>query len=227
MNIPYTSETLSKAVKTSKSYSEVLYKLGKMKSGSAFTSLKNNIVKFKIDISHFPPVSKRGGMLSNGNFRKKKASDILVLKDTSWKETGARLTRALLEIGRKHICQECSIGNVWNNKPITLEVDHIDGNNKNNIATNLRFVCPNCHSQFPTSKNIKQKRPSKYCKCGNVINKLSISCSQCTRVLQGIKFRKATRPSLDILKKEIEELGYCGVGRKYGVSDNAIRKWLK
>lgn len=42
-----------------------------------------------------------------------------------------------------------------------------------------------------------------------------------------LKSRKVERPPLEILLKEIEELGYVGVGRKYGVSDNAIRKWVK
>jgi hypothetical protein len=39
--------------------------------------------------------------------------------------------------------------------------------------------------------------------------------------------RKVERPSLDILLKDIEEIGYKGTGRKYGVSDNSIRKWIK
>jgi hypothetical protein len=39
--------------------------------------------------------------------------------------------------------------------------------------------------------------------------------------------RKVDRPPLDVLKAEINELGYSAVGRKYGVSDNAVRKWLK
>jgi transposase-like protein len=41
------------------------------------------------------------------------------------------------------------------------------------------------------------------------------------------KRRKVERPSLEQLKKEVEELGYSATGRKYGVSDNSIRKWLK
>jgi hypothetical protein len=49
-------------------------------------------------------------------------------------------------------------------------------------------------------------------------------CRMCCRVGIG---RKIERPSLDVLKDEISKLGFCGVGRKYGVSDNAIRKWLK
>jgi Zn finger protein HypA/HybF involved in hydrogenase expression len=49
---------------------------------------------------------------------------------------------------------ECSCCNIseWNNKPIVLEVDHIDGNSENNRPENLRFICPNCHSQTDTYK---------------------------------------------------------------------------
>jgi very-short-patch-repair endonuclease/transposase-like protein len=43
-----------------------------------------------------------------------------------------------------------------------------------------------------------------------------------------IKNRKVqNRPPIEQLKNEVKELGYCGTGRKYGVSDNTIRKWLK
>ncbi|MEY4334990.1 MAG: hypothetical protein RLZZ196_3740, partial [Bacteroidota bacterium] len=43
-------------------------------------------------------------------------------------------------------CSCCGI-NEWNNKPIVLEIDHIDGNSENNTPENLRYICPNCHSQ--------------------------------------------------------------------------------
>jgi hypothetical protein len=39
--------------------------------------------------------------------------------------------------------------------------------------------------------------------------------------------RKIERPSFQILKNEVEKLGYSGAGKKYGVSDNAVKKWLK
>ena len=47
-------------------------------------------------------------------------------------------------------CVECGVGKIWNGKPITLHVDHIDGNSDNNVIQNLRLMCPNCHSQTET-----------------------------------------------------------------------------
>lgn len=48
-------------------------------------------------------------------------------------------------------CYTCGIDS-HNNKPITLEVEHIDGNSNNNVEENLAMICPNCHSQTPTYK---------------------------------------------------------------------------
>ncbi len=47
-------------------------------------------------------------------------------------------------------CSECPTGDMWNGKPITLQVDHRDGNPGNNMPANLRLICPNCHSQTPS-----------------------------------------------------------------------------
>ena len=44
-------------------------------------------------------------------------------------------------------CSECGVGNFWNNKPLTIQLDHIDGNSDNNLITNVRLLCPNCHTQ--------------------------------------------------------------------------------
>lgn len=47
-------------------------------------------------------------------------------------------------------CVKCGLGSVWNNEPLVLQIDHIDGNRKNNTFANLRLLCPNCHTQTPT-----------------------------------------------------------------------------
>jgi 5-methylcytosine-specific restriction endonuclease McrA len=64
-------------------------------------------------------------------------------------------------------CSECGIGKTWNNKPLTLQLDHIDGDRKNNTRENLRMICPNCHTQTHTygSKNVKDR--SKLATYGN------------------------------------------------------------
>lgn len=49
-----------------------------------------------------------------------------------------------------NICTCCGNNGIWNNIPITLHVDHIDGDSDNNKPSNLRLLCPNCHSQTET-----------------------------------------------------------------------------
>lgn len=52
---------------------------------------------------------------------------------------------------RGYQCESCS-NTSWNDKPIPLEMDHVDGNSENNNLDNLRIICPNCHAQTDTYK---------------------------------------------------------------------------
>ena len=72
---------------------------------------------------------------------------------------------------------------------------------------------------------IKYIKSNKICECGNEIkSRIGKTCINC-RISNNKKVKN--RPSVDILVKEVEKIGYCAVGRKYGVSDNSIRKWIK
>lgn len=59
-----------------------------------------------------------------------------------------------------YICSICEQPPIWKDKPLTLTLDHINGNPKDHGIENLRFVCPNCDTQLPTysGKNAKGVR---------------------------------------------------------------------
>lgn len=59
------------------------------------------------------------------------------------------LRKKLIEEGMQYECKECGLKE-WNGKKISLELDHIDGDARNNNVNNFRLLCPNCHSQTPT-----------------------------------------------------------------------------
>ena len=52
-----------------------------------------------------------------------------------------------------YICAECEIEPLWNGKELVLQMDHINGNSKDHRIENLRWLCPNCHTQTPTYTN--------------------------------------------------------------------------
>tara|TARA_S200002703_G_C3603410_1_gene185251 strand:+ start:98 stop:505 length:408 start_codon:yes stop_codon:yes gene_type:complete len=68
-------------------------------------------------------------------------------------------TNLIEEFG--NICSVCDISD-WNGNPLTMELDHIDGDPYNNTPENIRLICPNCHSQTETykAKNIGNGRSS-------------------------------------------------------------------
>lgn len=70
--------------------------------------------------------------------------------------------RKFLRIKFNDTCCCCGL-TAWNGQPITLEVEHIDGDFRNNKEDNLILLCPNCHSQTPTykAKNKGNGRPSR------------------------------------------------------------------
>lgn len=76
--------------------------------------------------------------------------------------TGGRLRSLLLKLGVEEVCVTCGISE-WNGVPLRLHVDHKNGNRADNRRRNLRFLCPNCHSQTDTygGKNKKVNRRPK------------------------------------------------------------------
>lgn len=71
--------------------------------------------------------------------------------------TGQLKKRLLNENILEERCVKCGNEGEWLGEPISLELDHINGNNSDNRLENLRILCPNCHSQTPTFRNKKRK----------------------------------------------------------------------
>jgi hypothetical protein len=85
---------------------------------------------------------------------------------TGASNVGVRTRKKVLSKIKGYCCSICNLKE-WMNKPITLQLDHIDGNSDNNDIDNLRLLCPNCHSQTETfcARNIKNlKKNPKYTK---------------------------------------------------------------
>lgn len=124
-------------------------------------------------------------------------------------------------------CAECPIVDIHNNKPIVLQLDHINGRSDDNRLENLRWLCPNCHSQtetFAGRNAVRIKKVNNCVKCGDVIKEHSTHCRKC-------QYAQHKPKKLHISKEELEKLikekPMTVIGKMFGVSDNAIRKRCK
>ena len=144
----YTKEILEEAVRKSKSYADVIRNFGMKMAGGNYAHIKRQIQKFGIDTSHFQDkLYAFKNAAREKAFASRKTCDEVFNLSPEYRLKGKMLTRALTESGIEYKCVKCGIGREYNGLPITLEVDHIDENWRNNKKENLQFLCPNCHSQ--------------------------------------------------------------------------------
>lgn len=141
----YTEDVLRLAVENSTSVMGVLRFLGLKQAGGTHALVSKRIKEYGLNTEHFTgSVHNRG----KPDSKRKTAADILVVGDPlARRAKRPQLERAMLEVGFTYECAECRLGSEWNGKLLTLEIDHISGEFWDNRAENLRFLCPNCHSQ--------------------------------------------------------------------------------
>ena len=144
----YTREVLAEAVAASASIAGVLRHLGVPLSGGMHAHISRRIKFFELDTTHFTGKGHNRGR--QGPDRKTPEQIFVVRKPGSGRAKPRMLRRALSEFGVPYQCSACGVGETWNGMPLILHVDHIDGNYLDCRPSNLRFLCPNCHSQTPS-----------------------------------------------------------------------------
>ncbi|MEU3440548.1 HNH endonuclease [Streptomyces griseoincarnatus] len=144
--IKWTRQILEPVVAQSSSVNEVLRRLGLDPVGGHHTHISRRIKAYGLDTSHFTPVVRTERQRYNQ--RRRTAEEILVAQEPAHarRVPSSRLKRAIREMGVEERCALCGIEAVWLGEPLPLEVDHIDGDWRNNRIENLRLLCPNCHS---------------------------------------------------------------------------------
>ena len=143
----YTRELLEDVVARSTSVADVLRRLGLNQAGGTHAHISRTIKAFNIDTSHFGR-----GPYPNGSEKRRLTPEQILVRMTpgSRRQNPKMLYRALVESGRPYECALCGLDGTWCGRTLRLEVDHIDGDYHNNEAWNLRFLCPNCHTQTDT-----------------------------------------------------------------------------
>lgn len=140
-------------------------------------------------------------------------------------------------------CSHCGISNFYNDKPLTLQLDHIDGDRTNNRLANLRILCPNCHALTDSysnntksgtgkiiEKHRKKKKPAKSVKrndcinmfCNNKTWEKNSLCLDCYNKSRTVNF-----PTKDELIRQLKDtnVNFTRTGKHFNVTDSAVKKW--
>jgi len=239
-------DDIIKACAAHESRRQVLFALSLSEGGSNIKWLDAKIEKLKIDTSHWLGQGHLKGKTHNWS-RRIPTEDILVENSSYVNSTNLKM-RLLKEGLLKYKCSECGIDE-WNDKPLSLQLEHKNGIHTDNRIENLCLLCPNCHSQTPTycgkngkTVNIKQDllslkdtsnvkagyrkiKINKCIDCDKIISDCGIRCKSCA----GFKNNppKISWPLDEDLLQMVQNSNYTKVAKELGVSDNAVRKRLK
>lgn len=209
----WTNEDFAEAVRTSSSLYQVAEKLGNKKNGS-HKMVKSYIQKLNLDISHFRKAYET--LAYARTFQRKRTLEELLVKDGQYSDSKKIRERFIRE---KTIPYECSICKIstWLDKPLSLQLDHQNGDHCDNRLENLRWLCANCHSQTDNYCGRKNRKSEPVIRSARVPTKPKEKKPRPNKI---------SWPDQAFLMSLVTYFGYSRTGRVLGVSDNAVRKRL-
>lgn len=210
---------------------EVLRHFGLRPAGGNHRLLRRWLERWDISIEHFAlewPAPKR---------EPTPLAEVLVEGSTY---SRGHLKKRLYDEGLKQrACELCGQGEDWHGRQMALILDHINGVADDNRLENLQIVCPNCAATLDTHcgrANRRTVEPQACARCGDTFRPKDPRQRYCSRAC-GMRWdragqarpaaRRAERPSYDELVAMVAAEGWSAVGRRHGVSDNAVRKWVR
>jgi hypothetical protein len=234
--VRYSEEELAAAIADSRSWAETLRRLGYCPTGGNATTLKKRVTALGISTAHFDPYA----AVRERNNRGLTPLDEVLVEGSTYSR--ASLKRRLYEAGLKRpVCELCEQGEEWKGRRISLIIDHVNGVRDDHRIENLRIVCPNCAAALDTHcgrQNRTELEPRLCLLCNSEFVPRYAKQVYCSahcgrrqvrdrRRKPPVSPRKVERPPQGELVREVRRYGYLATGRKYGVSDNAIRKWIR
>ena len=208
----FTPCELQELLDTSDSYCDLLRKIGLNPKGGNPATLHKIIDEYGLDETKLNENRKKlysRNSICVHNKQKVPMEDIFSNKYIY--HSSSNLLRRLIDEGYKEYKCECCGITEWNNKPISLQLEHVDGNHFNNALDNLKVLCPNCHSQTDTfaGRNVDHSESKRRKRIKEVREKI-------------LRLPPVPREKL---KQLIRTTPFLKIGKQLGVSDNAIRKW--
>lgn len=204
-------------------------------SGNNWRTLKRHAAEvWEIDVSHFDPRARQRAALERGRHPPRPLDEVMVENSTY---SRGLLKQRLYDSGlKKRACEHCTQGEEWRGRRMALILDHVNGISTDNRLENLQIVCPNCAATLDTHCGRNPGRPRECLSCGQAFLPGSRTQRHCSQTCGGhseaseraqFAARRVERPPYEQLRHEISTASYVAVGRRYGVSDNAIRKWVR